>query len=98
MGKKQAVRECGYFGSAPDRKEIILCRNGLGGARRPVANTIAATQIDSPTQQTAKRISPGQNKMRQVRELEVTFPVRGMVHSISDMVGILEEKAGVVAG
>ena len=61
-----------------------------------MANTIAATQIDSPIRRPAKQratlIGLGLNKMHKTRELEDTPCVRSIINSIPHMVEIIEEK------
>ncbi|MCY3726832.1 MAG: 50S ribosomal protein L30 [Rhodobacteraceae bacterium] len=61
-----------------------------------MSKVIVVKQIGSPIRRQAKQKAIlkglGLNKMHRVRELEDTPSIRGMVHKISHMVEIVEEK------
>ena len=61
-----------------------------------MSNTITVKQIGSPirkpSDQRATLIGLGLNKMHRVRTLKDTPSIRGMIHKVSHLVEIVEEK------
>ena len=61
-----------------------------------MSNTITVKQIGSPirkpSDQRATLVGLGLNKMHRVRTLEDTPSIRGMIHKVSHLVEIIENK------
>ena len=61
-----------------------------------MSNTITVKQIGSPirkpSDQRATLIGLGLNKMHRVRTLKDTPSIRGMIHKVSHLVEIVEDK------